>query len=99
MLLLISSIKLVAEIALMAFIGRFLLGLLVGDKREGNLFYKALSVLVDPFVSATRFITPRFVLPRHVPLAAFFLMAVVWLFATLTKIQMCVEIGVQLCQQ
>jgi len=98
MLLIVSSVKLVAEIALMALAGRWLLGLLAGSKRENNVFYKVLDVLSQPFVKGARWITPRFVIDRHVPLAAFALLAVLWLFATLMKVQLCVQIGIQQCQ-
>jgi len=98
MLLLVSSIKLVTEIALMALIGQFLLGLLAGARRDSNLFYGVLDVLTRPFVKLTRLITPRFVLDRHVPLAAFLLLAVLWLVATGLKINLCVELGLQLCR-
>ena len=98
MLLLVSSIKLVVEIALMALVGQFLLGLLAGAKREGNLFYGVLDVLTRPFVKLTRMITPRVVLDRHVPLATFFLLALVWLVATGMKINLCVQVGLQQCR-
>lgn len=98
MLLLVSSIKLVTEIALMALIGQFLLGLLAGARRDSNLFYGVLDVLTRPFVKLTRLITPRFVLDRHVPLAAFLLLALIWLVATGLKINLCVELGLQLCR-
>jgi hypothetical protein len=38
------------------------------------------------------------VIDRHIPLAAFLLLAAVWIFATLSKIRMCVELGVQVCR-
>lgn len=98
MLLLVSSIKLVAEIALMAFMGQFLLGLLAGAKRDSNLFYGMLDVLTRPFVRFARLITPRVVLDRHVPLAAFLLLAMIWLVATGLKINLCVQLGVQHCR-
>jgi len=97
MLLLVSSIKLVAEIALMALVGQFLLGLLAGAKRDSNLFYGVLDVLTRPFVKLTRMITPRVVLDRHVPLAAFFLLALIWIVATGYKISLCIGSGVQTC--
>jgi hypothetical protein len=97
MLLLVSSIKLVAEIALMALIGQFLLGLLAGAKRDSNLFYGVLDVLTRPFVKLTRLVTPRVVLDRHVPLAALFLLALIWIVATGYKINLCVGSGVQTC--
>ncbi|HEY9239045.1 MAG TPA: hypothetical protein VIP10_09445 [Burkholderiaceae bacterium] len=98
MLLLVSSVKLVVEIALLALIGRFLLGLLAGAKRETNFFYRLLSVVTGPFVKGMRLITPRAVIDRHVPLAAFVLLSVVWAAVTVMKISLCVEIGVENCR-
>lgn len=98
MLLVVSSIKLVAEIALMALAGQFLLGLLAGARREGNLFYQLLTMLTNPFVKGARWLAPRVVLDRHVPLVAFLLLAFVWLVATIAKVQICLSIGVQACR-
>src|SRR4028118_1076298 len=98
MLLLVSSIKLVAEIALMAIVGRFLLGLLAGARRDTNIFYGILDVLARPFLKATRLITPRLVLDRHLPLAAFFLLVLISVVATGYKINPCVPLGVRACR-
>jgi hypothetical protein len=97
MLLVVSAIKLVAEIALMAFAGQWLLGLLAGSKRETNIFYQTLDVLTKPFVKGVRMITPGVVIDRHVPLAAFVLLAMVWVVATIARISICLEVGVQTC--
>ena len=98
MLLLVSAIKLVAEIALLAFAGQFVLGLLAGAKRDANFFYRLFDVLTKPFVRATRAVTPRVVLDRHVPLAAFVALLSIWLVATIVKVNVCLEIGVELCK-
>lgn len=98
MLLLVSALKLVAEIALMALLGQWLLGLMAGAKRETNFFYRVLQVVTQPFVRIARLISPRVVLDRHVPLVAFLLLAFTWLFATATKINICVQIGVEACK-
>lgn len=98
MLLLVSAIKLVAEIALLAFAGQWLLGLLAGQKREGNFFYQLLAILTRPFLRGMRFIAPRQVLDRHLPLAAFVLLSMVWLAVTAAKINLCVQIGVEQCR-
>lgn len=98
LLLVVSSVKLVAEIALLAFAGQWVLGLLAGPKRDSNVFYKLLTVLTQPFVKGMRLITPRFVLDQHIPLAAFVSLAMLWVVATLMKIQICVQIGVQQCR-
>jgi hypothetical protein len=98
MLLLVSSVKLVAEIALMALAGQWLLGLLAGRKRETNFFYGLLGVLTAPFVKGMRLITPRVVIDRHIPLAAFVLLVMIWVAATLTKINVCLQIGIDACR-
>lgn len=98
MLLLASSVKLIAEIALLALVGQWLLGLLAGARRHQNLFYRLFEVLTQPFIKAVRVISPRFVLDRHIPLAAFLLLAVIWFVATVAKINLCLQIGVQACR-
>jgi hypothetical protein len=98
MLLLVSAVKLVAEIALMSLLGQFLLGLLAGSKREGNFFYKLLQVLTGPFVKAVRLVTPKVVIDRHIPLAAFVLLSMVWVVATVLKVNLCIQIGVEQCR-
>ena len=98
MLLFVTSVKLVAEIALLALAGQFLLGLLAGQKRETNFFYKLLQVLTGPFVKGMRFIAPRVVVDRHIPLAAFVLLAMVWVIATIVKINLCIQIGIEQCR-
>jgi hypothetical protein len=98
MLLIVSSIKLLAEIALLALAGQFLLGLLAGARREDNVFYRLLQLLTKPFVKSVRYIAPRAVIDRHIPLAAFVLLAMVWMVVTLTKISLCLQIGVAQCR-
>jgi len=98
MLLFISSVKLIAEIALLALFGQWLLGLLAGQKREQNLFYQVLRQVGKPFVQLARWVTPKVVLERHLPLVAFFILTFLWLGVTLAKISHCLKIGVSLCQ-
>ena len=98
MLFAVSAVKLVAEIALLALAGRFILGLLAGSRRDGNFFYRILEAMTQPFIRGARLITPRAVLDRHVPLAAFVLMLTVWLIATLVKVETCLKIGIEQCR-
>jgi hypothetical protein len=98
MLLFASGVKLIAEIALMALLGQGLLALLAGGNRDSNVFYRLLKTLTQPFVTGVRWLTPRVVLDRHVPLVAFLLLGFVWLAATVLKIQICLETGVQACK-
>ena len=98
LLLTVSAIKLVAEIALMALAGQFLLGLLAGARREQNFFYRVLQVMTQPVIKVVRRLTPRVVLDRHVPLAAFALLASIWLVTTIVKINICLQVGIDQCR-
>jgi hypothetical protein len=97
-LMLVEILKLLAEIALLALAGQWVLGLLAGAKREQNLFYQLFQVMTRPLVAGARLISPRVVLDRHLPLVAFLVLTFVWLVATITKIDICVRIGVHLCK-
>jgi hypothetical protein len=97
-LLLVEILKLVAEIALMAIAGQWILGLLAGAKREQNLFYQLFQVMTRPFIAGARLISPRVVMDRHLPLVAFLLLFFLWVVATVTKIDICVRMGVHLCK-
>ncbi len=98
MLVLANAVKLIAEIALMALFGQWVLGLLAGARKEQNIFYQILQIVGRPFVRLARLLTPNMVLDRHVPLVAFFLLLFIWLAATIYRIQACLQIGVELCK-
>ena len=98
LLLTVSAVKLVAEIALMALAGQFLLGLLAGQRRDSNFFYRILQVVTGPVVRGVRWITPRAVLDRHLPLASFVLLASLWLVVTMVKIDVCLRVGIAQCK-
>ncbi|MCY7307026.1 MAG: hypothetical protein LH632_12935 [Rhodoferax sp.] len=98
MLAAVTLVKLICEIALLALLGQWLLGLLAGAKRDTNLFYQILQIMGRPFVAVARLVTPKFVVERHVPLVAFLLLAFVWLAVTILKIQTCLRIGVEACK-
>ncbi len=99
MLLLVTSIKLIAEIALCALAGRWLLGVLAGAKREQNLFYQLLGMMTNPFTRTFRLITPKFVIDRHIPLLTFVALGWLWFFMLIEKVSLCRAMpGQGLCQ-
>ena len=98
MLLLASSLKLVVEIALFSLIGQGIVGLLAGAARDTNLFYRLFKVLTEPFVRGARWVAPRVVVDRHVPIVAFVLLGLIWIAATAFKIRLCIKAGVNTCQ-
>ncbi len=78
-LLAIVVAKALAELVGMFLLGRGLLYVLAGDKRDKNLFYQVLCVVTNPAIRAVRWITPGVVIDRHVPYVAFLLVVWIWL--------------------
>jgi hypothetical protein len=84
-------LKALAEIAGVAMIGQGLLYVLAGAKRDENPVYGIFKTLTSPVMKATRWITPRVVLDRHLWLVAIFLLIVLWLGLTVMKIRIVLE--------
>ena len=83
----IVILKALTEVAGVAMIGQGVLWVLAGVKRDQNLVYGIFKTLTAPVMKATRWITPRIVLDQHIGLVAFFLLMVLWLVLTVTKIR------------
>lgn len=98
MLTLILAVKAILEIALLALLGQWVVGLLSGQGRQHNIFYRVLQTVGQPFVTLARWISPRFVLERHLPLVAFLLLALGWVAVTLAKVSHCLRIGLEQCR-
>lgn len=85
--------KLIAEVALLAMLGRALVGLLAGPGRHGNPFWRLLDWAVAPLERPLARWSSRH---ASAWLAATLLL--VWLVATALKIRWCLALGVQACQ-
>lgn len=83
----IVILKALTEVAGVAMIGQGVLWVLAGAKRDQNLVYGIFKTLTSPVMKATRWITPRVVLDQHIGLVAFFLLMVLWVVLTVTKIR------------
>ena len=98
MLVVATTVKLLAEIALLALAGQWLVGLLAGATRDTNPFYRVLQLVGRPWVKVARWVSPQIVMDRHLPLVAFLVLLLVWAVAAMTKVRICLEIGVALCK-
>lgn len=98
MLIALNLIQLVLYIALLALLGQGLLYVLSGPKRDTNFFYKLFQVLTKPFVVPVRKLTPRQVSDQHVPIVAFFLLAIFYVVVTMEKINLCVGMNMEGCR-
>lgn len=82
----------------MFIVGRFLLGLLAGAKKDSNVFWQLLDVAAKPALFITRKLSPKLILDQHIPLAAASWLVVAWVFVVKQKIELCVQAGASLCQ-
>ena len=78
-LLLVVILKALAELAFMFLLGRGILYVLAGGKRQGNIFYQVFCILTDPLLRAARWVTPRFIVDAHIPFVAVVLLLWIWL--------------------
>jgi hypothetical protein len=91
MLLFILMFKAVVEVALFAFIGQGILYIIAGAKRESNFVFTLLKLITAPMVYIVRFISPRIILDRHVPLATFLFLCTLWFGLTVAKVQILLQ--------
>jgi hypothetical protein len=98
MLLTIVILKSLIELSLMFIVGRFVLGLLAGVKRQTNVFWQLLDVAAKPSLWITRKLSPKLILDQHIPLATASWLLVAWVLLVKTKIDLCMQLGASLCQ-
>jgi hypothetical protein len=63
---------------------------IVGAKRETNLFYTLLRVISKPFTVPMRKVTPRQVADHQVPIVTFFLLVILYGIVTFERADLCV---------
>jgi hypothetical protein len=98
MLLAVVILKSLIELSLMFIVGRFLLGLLAGAKRQTNVFWQLLDVAAKPALWLTRRLSPKLILDRHIPLAAASWLIIAWVLVVMVKIDLCLQAGGAACQ-
>lgn len=98
MLAVATTFKLLAEIALFALLGQWMVGLLVGANRASNPVYRVLQLVGRPWIRAARWLSPRVVLDQHLPWVAVLLLFFTWVVAAFAKVAICLQIGVVLCR-
>jgi hypothetical protein len=78
-LMLVVIAKALIELSAMFLLGRGVLHLLAGAKRDANLFYQILRVVTNPVIGVVRAVTPRVVVDRHVPVVTMILLVWAWI--------------------
>ena len=98
MLLAMVILKSLVELSLLFIVGRFILGLLAGAKRQTNVFWQLLDVASKPALWLTRRVSPRLILDQHIPLAAASWLIIAWVLVAMAKIVICLQAGASACQ-
>ena len=98
MFLAIVILKSLIELSLMFVVGRFILGLLAGAKRQTNVFWQLLDVASKPSLWLTRRVSPKLILDQHIPLAAVSWLIIAWVLVVMVKIDLCLQVGAAACQ-
>ena len=98
MLNVLNIVQLVLYIALLALVGQGALYVLAGPRRDGNFFYRLLQVISKPFTVPVRWITPKQVDDRHVPVVTFLLLLIAYAVVTFEKINLCMAANMVGCQ-
>lgn len=79
-------------------LGRFVLGVLIGERRAGNVVWQVLDIAARPALRLARAASPRFVQDRHIPLVTIAWLIVLWLVVLKFKIDMCLVAGANICK-
>lgn len=98
MFLAVVIAKSLVELSLMFLMGRFVLGLLAGPKRDQNVFWQFLDVASKPALWFTRKISPKLILDQHIPLATGSWLLIAWVALVQTKVDMCLALGANACR-
>ncbi len=84
-LFVLSIVRALVEVALLALLGQGVVALLAGARRATNPIYQLFAVVTRPVIRVVRFVTPKPILDRHVPFVTFFLLFWLWIFLAWAK--------------
>lgn len=88
-LTIIGILRALIEVAGMSLLAQGALFVLTGGAREKNAIYRLFRVVTQPAIRLVRFIVPRFVVDRHIPFVAFFLLFWLWIFLAYARRAIC----------
>jgi hypothetical protein len=94
-------VQLLLAIPLFALAGQgatALLARMMGQPPRDNVFFRLLELIASPAVKPCRWITPRFIADRHVPIAAFALLVVAYVWTMLAIADACIGTGLPVSQ-
>jgi uncharacterized protein YggT (Ycf19 family) len=84
-LFILSILRALVEVALLALLGQGAVALLAGSRRQTNPVYQLFAVITKPVIRLVRWLTPGAIIDRHLPFVAFFLLFWLWIFLAWAK--------------
>ncbi|MCX7166372.1 MAG: hypothetical protein NTV11_08865 [Rhodocyclales bacterium] len=78
-LFMLGVLRALVEVAGLFLLGQGLLALLAGSRRHDNTMYKLFLIVTGPVVKATRMVTPRQIIDKHVPFISFAVLFWLWI--------------------
>jgi hypothetical protein len=93
--------QLILAIPLFALIGQgatHVLARMMGQPPQRNFIYRLFEIVASPVVKPCRWITPKFIPDRHLPLVAFSLLAVGYVWTMLAVASACMGAGLPISQ-
>jgi uncharacterized protein YggT (Ycf19 family) len=88
-LFVVSVLRALVEVALLALLGQGVVALLAGTRRGSNPIYRLFQIITAPVLNGLRRITPRLILDKHLPLVAFFVLFWLWILLAYVKRVLC----------
>lgn len=92
-LMIVSVLRALVEVAGFFLLGQGVLYVLAGASREKNVVFLLFRVITKPVVKAVRFITPKQIVDKHVPVVAFFLLFWLWIGLAYARRGICIADG------
>jgi uncharacterized protein YggT (Ycf19 family) len=81
----LSALRALVEVALLALLGQGAVALLAGARRATNPVYQLFAIITRPVLRVVRILAPRPIIDRHIPFVAFFLLFWLWIFLAWAK--------------
>ena len=88
-ILLIKLLRALVEVAGFSLIGQGLVAVFAGAGRERNPIYLLFRTVTRPVIAALRKVTPKFILDRHLPFLAFFILFWIWIALAVLRVALC----------
>src|SRR5262245_1327641 len=82
-------VKALIEIAGLALLAQFLVGVFAWGRRHENPIYRFFQLVASPVTRVVRLVTPKVVLDQHIPLAAFLVLLFAWMLTIYGIAQSC----------